>query len=42
MHLDKRVVDNFGAFCLAFVIRQFDWQANDFGAALERQHGRFV
>lgn len=40
--LTSEIVENFRAFCLAFNIHLFDWQAEAFGAAMRREGGRFV
>jgi Terminase large subunit, ATPase domain len=36
------LAEDFTAFCDAFRIPLFDWQRQDFGRALQREHGRFV
>ena len=36
------LAEDFVAFCDAFRISLFDWQREDFGGALRREHGRFV
>jgi phage terminase large subunit-like protein len=42
MRLRRDILDSFRAFCLAFNVTPYPWQAEDFGEATRRVNGRFV